>query len=59
MVATNSSSVHFPRPVSASGVRFAVKLTPHGPDQAVKVLFVVAIQPAGGTCPAVIFTSCG
>ena len=31
------SAVHFPRPVSASGVRLAVKLTPHGPAKAVLV----------------------
>src|SRR5262245_36014491 len=33
----NMSSVHKPRPVSLSGVRFAVKLTPHGPANAVLV----------------------
>src|SRR5262245_41373887 len=33
----NSSAVQRPSPVSASGVRLAVKLVPHGPDQAVIV----------------------
>src|SRR6185436_10328083 len=28
-------SVHLPIPVSGSGVRFAVKLVPHGPENAV------------------------
>ena len=30
-------SVHLPSPVSGSGVRLAVKLTPQGPDHAVLV----------------------
>ena len=33
----NVSAVHLPRPVSTSGVRLAVKLTPHGPANAVLV----------------------
>ena len=33
----NISSVQFPRPVSLSGVRLAVKLMPHGPANAVLV----------------------
>src|SRR5262245_11118818 len=33
----NISSVHAPRPTSLSGVRFAVKLTPQGPANAVLV----------------------
>src|SRR5262245_36790334 len=33
----NCSSVQSPRPVSLSGVRLAVKLTPHGPAHAVIV----------------------
>ena len=37
IVAMNISSVQSPRPVSLSGVRFAVKLTPHGPANAVLV----------------------
>src|SRR5687768_15545814 len=37
MVSTKLRSVHRPSPVSGSGVRLAVKLTPHGPDHAVLV----------------------
>src|SRR5512145_2247562 len=33
----NIASVQLPSPVSLSGVRFAVKLTPHGPANAVLV----------------------
>src|SRR5262245_5759243 len=45
IVAMNMSSVHEPRPVSLSGVRFAVKLTPHGPAHAV---FVADMDPIHG-----------
>src|SRR5512145_3398650 len=37
MVSVKLRCVHLPSPVSRSGVRFAVKLTPHGPAQAVLV----------------------
>ena len=45
IVLMNISSVQSPRPVSLSGVRFAVKLTPHGPANAV---LVAAADPAPG-----------
>src|SRR5262245_13271600 len=37
IVCVKVACVHLPRPVSGSGVRFAVKLTPHGPECAVFV----------------------
>src|SRR5882672_8779546 len=37
MVSLKFRTVHLPRPVSRSGVRLAVKLTPQGPDHAVFV----------------------
>src|SRR4029453_11345063 len=37
MASTNISSDQIPRPVFASGVRLAVKVTPHGPANAVPV----------------------
>jgi len=37
IVAMNVSALQRPRPVSGSGVRFAVKLTPQGPAKAVLV----------------------
>src|SRR5690348_15827412 len=37
MVSVKLRTVHLPSPVSRSGVRLAVKLTPHGPAQAVLV----------------------
>jgi hypothetical protein len=37
IVLMNISSLQSPRPVPLSGVRFAVKLTPHGPAKAVLV----------------------
>jgi hypothetical protein len=44
-----------PRPVSGSGVRFAVKLTPHGPEKAVFVGAATMSQgPAGVTAGSVI-----
>src|SRR5262245_4612859 len=43
-VSTNWSAVQVPRPVSWSGVRLAVKLMPHGPDQAVIVSEAAAIH---------------
>src|SRR5688572_5157554 len=64
-------SVHFPRPVSGSGVRLAVKLTPHGPDHAVLVAEAETIHGplgfgAGGSgksagCPesARVMSGCG
>src|SRR5688572_16206126 len=45
MVSLKLRWVHLPRPVSLSGVRFAVKLTPHGPDHAV---FVAAAETIHG-----------
>src|SRR5688572_57788 len=57
----NVSAVHLPRPVSGSGVRFAVKLTPQGPAQAVIVFDATAPHgPSGARAgPPVIATSCG
>ena len=48
MVLMKSFNVHWPSPVSASGVRLAVKLTPHGPACAVLVADdVISHGPAG------------
>src|SRR5262245_3031989 len=47
MVSMKFFSVHWPRPVSGSGVRLAVKLTPHGPANAV---LVAAIETSHGPC---------
>src|SRR5690242_13056296 len=44
-VLMNISSVQMPRPVLRSGVRFAVKLTPHGPAKAVFVGAADQVQP--------------
>src|SRR5688572_8108327 len=56
----NISSVQSPRPVSLSGVRLAVKLTPHGPDQAVMVPEAfIAHGPAGSAGAGGIFRSAG
>lgn len=44
MVLVNWSCVQAPIPVAESGVRFAAKLTPHGPLQAVMVMLPAAIQ---------------
>src|SRR5574337_276889 len=46
MVCTNCSAVQFLRPVP-EGARFAVKLTPHGPAQAVIVLLTTAPHLVG------------
>src|SRR5215467_6138889 len=45
-------SVHWPVPVSLSGVRLAVKLVPQGPDQAVIVAPTEAIHGPGGSLGA-------
>src|SRR5262245_8384015 len=45
----NISSVHLPRPVSGSGVRLAVKLTPHGPANAVLVAALTDVHGPGGS----------
>src|SRR5688572_6243102 len=56
----NISSVQSPRPVSLSGVRLAVKLTPHGPDQAVMVPGAfIAHGPAGSAGAGGILRSAG
>src|SRR6185503_10701867 len=52
IVAMNMSSVQSPRPVSLSGVRLAVKLTPHGPDQAVMVPEAFIAHGPGGRAGA-------
>src|SRR5262249_39920415 len=49
---TNMSAVQLPSPVVLSGVRFAVKLVPHGPDHAVKSLEPTAPQAVGAIRPA-------
>src|SRR5688572_28082409 len=51
-------SVHFPMPV-ASGVRFAVKLTPQGPAHAVLVAAAVITQGIAGAGAGGITMSCG
>src|SRR5438132_4966792 len=53
IVLTNASSLQLPIPV-ASGVRFVVKDTPHGPAQAVFVSATTMPHPAGVTGAAVI-----
>src|SRR5688572_19186757 len=56
----NISSVHLPRPVSGSGVRLAVKLTPHGPANAVLVAAPSHVHgPSGNAGGDGITTSCG
>src|SRR4030095_4075069 len=45
-------SVQSPRPVSLSGVRLAVKLTPHGPAHAVMVPAATIAHGPGGTAGA-------
>src|SRR5262245_65936086 len=57
IVSLKLRNVHRPRPVSESGVRFAVKLTPHGPDHAVVVAVVVTSHGASGTRAAVFTTT--
>src|SRR5687768_4691147 len=52
IVSTKFRSVHRPSPVSASGVRLAVKLTPHGPAHAVLVPAAVTSHGPGGSCGA-------
>src|SRR5688572_27665635 len=52
IVAMNISSVQSPRPVSLSGVRLAVKLTPHGPDHAVMVPEAFIAHGPGGRAGA-------
>src|SRR5512134_2967259 len=48
IVSRKLRSVHLPSPVSASGVRLAVKLTPHGPAHAVFVAAPLTIQGPSG-----------
>src|SRR5687768_6442056 len=55
IVSLKLRALHLPSPVSGSGVRFAVKLTPHGPDHAVLVAAAETIHGptglgAGGSC---------
>ena len=60
IVAMNCSSVQSPRPVSLSGVRLAVKLTPQGPAHAVLVADIEPIHgPAGSAGGGGITISCG
>jgi hypothetical protein len=47
MVLMKSSEVQSPIPVCLSGVRFAAKLTPHGPAHAVKSLLAIAPHLSG------------
>src|SRR5438477_11810440 len=44
-----------PSPVAESGVRFAVKLTPHGPENAVKLISIAPIQ-GGPICAGAVMT---
>src|SRR5262245_29385350 len=56
----NISSVQSPRPVSLSGVRLAVKLTPQGPAK--EVIVAAAVQPhgpAGNVGAGGIVSCCG
>src|SRR5688500_19306561 len=56
----NISSVQSPRPVSLSGVRLAVKLTPQGPANDVMVAAPVQPQgPGGSACTGGIASCCG
>ncbi len=60
IVFMKSCTVHWPSPVSASGVRLAVKLTPQGPDQAVLVPATTTSHgPSGSFGAGGIFRSCG
>jgi len=52
IVSMKVSSVHAPRPVSTSGVRFAENDVPHGPLHAVSVPVVVAIHGPSGSVGA-------
>src|SRR4029450_7667490 len=57
----NVACVHLPRPVSASGVRFAVKLTPHAPDHAVFVCAPATTHGPGGNfagCAITMLSGC-
>ena len=58
-VAMNVSAVHRPRPVSMSGVRLAVKLTPHGPANAVFVAAPLHVHGPAGFGGAGMTTSAG
>jgi hypothetical protein len=59
MVSLKLRSVHLPRPVSRSGVRLAVKLTPQGPAHAVLVAAAVMFQGAATLGAAGICRSAG
>src|SRR5687768_12059987 len=59
IVSLKPFAVHLPRPVSRSGVRLAVKLTPHGPANAVLVAAIETSQGSGWRGAAGIFTSAG
>src|SRR4051812_17469822 len=59
IVSMNICSVHWPRPVLLSGVRFAVKEMPHGPDQDVNVIELAAIHGASSFGPRVILMDSG
>src|SRR6188768_156598 len=54
-----TSGVHLPRPVSGSGVRLAVKLTPHGPLNAVLVAAVTVIHAPLARFTGGMTKSCG
>src|SRR6185436_3738105 len=49
IVSVKFFSVHWPRPVSGSGLRLAVKLTPHGPANAVLVAAATDTHGSGGS----------
>src|SRR4030095_122233 len=56
----NISSVQMPSPVLSSGVRFAAKLTPHGPENAVPLAAIVISHAADGAAvPPVIGNDSG
>src|SRR5688572_22324140 len=58
-VAMNVSAVHRPRPVSVSGVRLAVKLTPHCPANAVLVAAPLHVHGPASFGGAGMTTSAG
>ena len=52
IVSVNVRSVHLPSPVSLSGVKLAVKLTPQGPDHAVLVAATLTSHGPSGSVGA-------
>ena len=60
MVSANCFALQPPSPVPTSGVRLAVKVTPHGPAQAVLVAATTTSQgPAGSFGAGGIFSDSG